>query len=174
MWSCLWMWHLLRLICCPGDLHSTKCVVLCDSLSQNAKQILVKFEWHKVQSFFHVYVLVSFHTLNVHVKLLSLLLFATEMPGRPVQSCVAHGKVCRSVPYNAGHLTSVLTKCQLCPKNPPCDSNHPKFSELPLGGITFPTENHSSNRTQALDGLIKVLLGSIYRYNWFPRGQRMR
>ena len=94
-----------------------------------------------------------------------------RMSGRPVQSRVAHGKVCRSVPYNAWRLTSVLTKCQLCPKNPPCNSDHPhKFSELPLGDITLPTENHSSNRTQALDGLIKGLLGSIYRYSWLAEG----
>lgn len=80
------------------------------------------------------------------------------MSGGPIQSCVGHGKVRVSVPYTAGCVTSSLNAT--CPQSHHDNQNHPhKFPKLPLGGSTFPTEDHSSNRTEALDGLMKGLWG---------------
>lgn len=42
------------LVCCLGDVSTTKCVVLGNSISPDAEQPLVEFEWRKVQPLYHL------------------------------------------------------------------------------------------------------------------------
>lgn len=135
----------------PSDLNTTTCVVLGDSVSQNAQQLWVKSKQAKVQSFFCVCTWTVFistvQTCFVYLGnggkvqiILNWLIYYCYLPLRMSESCVAHGQVCRSVAYcTAGCLTSLLTKCHSCPQNHGINPNHPhKFPELPLGGSTPP------------------------------------
>lgn len=83
-----------------------------------------------------------------------------------IECLVARFRVVWDVVKGVGLSLTLQGMSPLCSLNALCPQNHcdnrnspHKFPELPLGGSTFSTEDHCSNRTEALDGLINGLWG---------------